>query len=72
MKTQTLSLKYPQKVGSGSNLAILFFFLGAPHIYSFLNRRSHQKAAHNKQLFNLKAIGVLVSSMLGTVALFAF
>ncbi|OKH19263.1 hypothetical protein [[Limnothrix rosea] IAM M-220] len=51
-------------------LALLFFFLGAPHIYGFLRGRSRRKA----QQHHSNPIGLTIASILGTglISTFAF
>jgi hypothetical protein len=39
----------PQRTSQYNLLAILFFFMGAPHIYSFIKKRSKQRNSFNYQ-----------------------
>ncbi|NJN71827.1 MAG: hypothetical protein HC799_02915 [Limnothrix sp. RL_2_0] len=64
--------QFPRNSDAGSNFAILFFFLGAPHIYSFLKRRSRKKAEAQQTFFNVASVGLVASGILGTAALFTF
>ena len=64
--------QFPRNSDVGSNFAILFFFLGAPHIYSFLKRRSRRKAEAQQSFLNAGNVGLMASGIIGTAALFAF
>ena len=44
MFTQQLSANDQVQSGNGSGWAIIFFLLGAPHIYSFVQQRSQRQS----------------------------
>jgi hypothetical protein len=64
--------QFPRNSDAGGNFAILFFFLGAPHIYSFLKRRSRMRAEAQQNSLHAGHIGLMASGILGTAALIAF
>ncbi|WP_448560706.1 hypothetical protein [Trichothermofontia sp.] len=55
-----------------NNLAILFFLLGALHIYSFLRRRSQHKIGFGAGLSTPPGMGILLMVLTGVMALLAF
>jgi hypothetical protein len=72
MTTQQFELNYQTKSGDASSLAIIFFLLGAPHIYSALKQRQNRKSTLRRKLLVPKNIGLLVTTIAGATALWAF
>ncbi len=72
MTTQQLSINQTPKSSNTSIIAIFFFLIGAPHIYSFLRKRSQAKANSNTQLFSMRNLGLLSGGIVGTIGLLAF
>lgn len=65
MSTQQLSFNDQAKSGNVSGLAVVFFLLGAPHIYSFLRQRSNRKS----NFWMLKNAGWLIAMLAGALVI---
>jgi hypothetical protein len=67
MSTQQLSFNDLAKSGNASGFAVVFFLLGAPHIYSLLRQRSNRKSTFGVP----KAAGWLITMLAGVLVLLA-
>jgi len=67
MSAQQLNFNDQAKSGNASGLAVVFFLLGAPHIYSFLRQRSNRKSTFRVS----KVAGWLITMLVGVLVLLA-
>ena len=58
MTTPNLTLDYAAKPSQAGALAIFFFLIGAPHIYSALQQRRRQQQRLQAQLLAPKNLGL--------------
>jgi len=65
MSTHKLRFHDQAKSGSGGGLAIVFFVLGVPHLYSFLRQRSNRKSTFGVQ----KTAGLFITMLTGALVL---
>lgn len=65
MFTQQLSFDDQAKSGNANGFAIVFFLLGAPHIYMFLRQRSIRKSIFGVS----RTAGWLISMLAGALVL---
>ncbi|ANV84243.1 hypothetical protein AWQ21_07520 [Picosynechococcus sp. PCC 7003] len=66
MSRQLTTKKRTPTSQNGGIIAILFFLAGAPHIYSFLKRRSQQGASLGA--LAMKILGLLGTGTIGAIA----
>ena len=69
MFVQQTSLSEQVKPSSSSGVAILFFLLGAPHIYSIVKKRSAQKLT---SFLARGSVGLITMLSVGTLMFLAF
>jgi hypothetical protein len=66
MTTQQLYFNQESKSQNASGVAVIFFLLGAPNIYSALRKRSQQPAASYVNLLWTLGLGILLFVSAGT------
>ncbi|AMA09185.1 MULTISPECIES: hypothetical protein [Cyanophyceae] len=66
MSRQPITKKQTPASQNAGIVAILFFLAGAPHIYSFLKRRSQQGASLGA--LGMKILGLLGTGTIGAIA----
>jgi hypothetical protein len=71
MTTQNLPLNHSAKSGQAGAMAIFFFLIGAPHIYSGLQRRRQQQQLLQAQLLAPKSLGLASLAIGMAVGLYA-
>lgn len=67
MTTKPLYLNQEARSENASGMAVLFFLLGAPNIYSALRQRAKRPAATGNLLWTLGS-GILLFALAGTSA----
>jgi hypothetical protein len=67
MSAQQLSFNDQAKSGNASGFAVVFFLLGAPHIYSFLRQRSNRKSTFGVP----NSAGWLITMLVGVLLILA-
>ncbi|MBE9032474.1 hypothetical protein IQ266_22305 [filamentous cyanobacterium LEGE 11480] len=72
MTTQNLHLAPTAKSDKSSALAIFFFLMGAPHIYSVLQQRRRQRDQLLAQLSTPKSLFLMGLAPAGGIAFLAF
>lgn len=65
MTTHQLYLNRDNRGQNSSGVAVLFFLLGAPNIYSALRQRSQTSAAPNKSPMWAVGLGILAFATVG-------
>jgi hypothetical protein len=63
MSTQQFTLKNQAPSDNANGFAIVFFLLGAPHIYSFLRRRSRSKNNFSIAQKTIRAVTILAGTL---------
>ena len=71
MTTHQLYLNQETETENASGVAVIFFLLGAPNIYSALRQRSHPSAVDHKTPTWVVGLGVLAFASAGAWACFA-
>ena len=72
MATQSIPLKYQDKDDKAGSLALIFFLLGAPHVYSFFKKRNQRKAETKNVLFWQAVVGLMGCGLVGTASSYIF
>lgn len=71
MIPQLFEINSQSKSQTPSSLAIIFFLLGLPNVYSILQQRSQHRASLSQSL-PLKAIGLISATLVGTLSFLVF
>ena len=71
MTAQSLPLRYQEKNNKDS-LALIFFLIGAPHIYSFFKKKKKQKAKTRTLSFRQTAFGLMGCGLIGAASPYVF
>ena len=66
MTTHQLYLNQENETENASGVAVIFFLLGAPNIYSVLRQRSHSPVMEHKTPIWAVGLGILAFSMSGS------
>jgi len=66
MTTQQLYLNQKAQSKNASGMAVIFFLLGAPNIYSALRQRSQPAATTHSNLPKLLGFGIFLFVLAGT------
>jgi hypothetical protein len=65
MTTHQLYLNQEDETENASGVAVIFFLLGAPNIYSVLRQRSHPPAVEHKMPIWAVGLGILAFATAG-------
>lgn len=71
MNASPVTINAPTKPQSGSALAIVFFLLGMPHVYGFLQQRSQRQTSLMRPL-PLEGISLLTITVFGALSWLMF
>ncbi len=71
MNASSVTISDPTKPQSGNALAIVFFLIGMPHVYGFLQQRSQRQASSTRSL-PLQGIGLVSITVFGALSWLMF